>query len=116
MSATSPDLPAVLPVMALRRGVLLPGAKVPFLVGRPRSVAALEAAKEGWFIVAGQRDGSIRDDIAPATIVLALVSLLVGALSDRHLGIYAATATGPKDQIEFGRVATGLIFEGIAPR
>ena len=67
-------------------------------------------------ITAGQGDGSIRADIAPATIALGLVSLLVGALSDRHLGIYAATEGTSEDHLEMARAATMLIFDGIAPR
>lgn len=67
-------------------------------------------------ITAGQGDGSIRADIAPATIALALVSLLVGALSDRHLGIYAATEGASEDHLEMARAATMLIFDGISPR
>lgn len=67
-------------------------------------------------ITAGQGDGSIRADIAPATIALGLISLLVGALSDRHLGIYAATGSVGEDHSDFARAATMLIFDGIAPR
>ncbi|MBW2500871.1 MAG: TetR/AcrR family transcriptional regulator [Deltaproteobacteria bacterium] len=68
------------------------------------------------FIAAGQGDGTIRADIAPATIVVALISLLVGALSDRHLGIYAAGAAPLSTPEELGQVAATLIFEGIEPR
>lgn len=67
-------------------------------------------------IASGQGDGSIRADIAPTTIALGLLSLLVGALSDRHLGLYAADGTPGEDHSELARVATTLIFEGIAPR
>ncbi|MEM6926160.1 MAG: endopeptidase La [Myxococcota bacterium] len=49
-------VPRQLPVMALRRGVLLPGAAAPFLVGRARSLSALRANHEGWVIVAAQRE------------------------------------------------------------
>jgi len=80
-----------------------------------------EAAKSitpKWlsFITAGQGDGTIRADIAPATIVVALISLLVGALSDRHLGIYAAGEAPLASPEELGQVAATLIFEGIVPR
>jgi AcrR family transcriptional regulator len=80
-----------------------------------------EAAKSitpKWlsFIAAGQGDGTIRADIAPATIVVALISLLVGALSDRHLGIYAAGEAPLASPEELGQVAATLIFEGIEPR
>lgn len=68
------------------------------------------------FIAAGQADGSIRADVAPETIALALISLLVGALSDRHLGVYAASQVGEKGRSELGRAAATLIFEGIEPR
>lgn len=50
------NLPGQLPVIALRRGVLLPGAAAPFLVGRARSRSALDANHEGWVIVATQRE------------------------------------------------------------
>jgi ATP-dependent Lon protease len=50
------DLPAALPVMALRRGVLLPGVQSPFMVGRPRSLSALAANHQGWLLVAAQRE------------------------------------------------------------
>lgn len=67
-------------------------------------------------ITAGQGDGSIRADVAPASIALGLISLLVGALSDRHLGLYAAAGNVGDDRSELGRAATTLIFEGITPR
>jgi AcrR family transcriptional regulator len=80
-----------------------------------------EAAKSitpKWlsFIAAGQGDGTIRADIAPATIVVALISLLVGALSDRHLGIYSAGEAPLASPEELGQIAATLIFEGIEPR
>jgi hypothetical protein len=50
------DLSKQLPVMALRRGVLLPGAASPFLVGRARSVAAVDANHDGYLLVAAQRE------------------------------------------------------------
>jgi len=49
------DLPASLPVLALRQGALLPGAAVQFNIGRKRSVAALNAS-EGWILVAAPRE------------------------------------------------------------
>jgi AcrR family transcriptional regulator len=80
-----------------------------------------EAAKRitpRWLtiVAAGQEDGTIRTDAAPATIVLGLIALLIGALSDRHLGIYAATEASAESQGELGRFAVKLIFEGIEPR
>ncbi|MBA2321340.1 MAG: endopeptidase La, partial [Deltaproteobacteria bacterium] len=50
------DLPARLPVMALRRGILLPGTVAPFVVGRERSLSAVNAAPDGFVLVAAQRE------------------------------------------------------------
>lgn len=49
------DAPPVLPVLPLRRGVLLPGAVLPLSVGRAASLAAVEAAGD-LVIVAAQVD------------------------------------------------------------
>jgi len=69
-------LPASLPVMALRRGVLLPGVVTSFLVGRPKSLSALLAAREGYVLVAAQRD-SVSDaepsDLLPTAVIARIV-------------------------------------------
>ncbi len=50
-------VPAVLPVLPVRDVIVYPGITVPLAVGRPKSLAALEAAGQGGFlIVATQRD------------------------------------------------------------
>ncbi|TNE85042.1 MAG: endopeptidase La [Deltaproteobacteria bacterium] len=49
-------LPDTLPVMALRRGVLFPGAVVPFTVGRRPSLSALDGARGGLLLVGVQRE------------------------------------------------------------
>ena len=67
-------------------------------------------------ITAGQGDGSIRAEIAPSTIALDLISLLIGALSDRHLGLYVTTYAAGTDHPAMARTATMLIFYGIVPR
>lgn len=60
-------LPKTLPVLALRRGVLLPGAVMPLSVGRRRSIAALEAAKGELIVVAAQRESV--DDPSPSDLL-----------------------------------------------
>ncbi len=50
------DLPETLPVLPLRRGVLLPAVTSSFGVGRARSLAALQAARQGFVLVAVQRE------------------------------------------------------------
>ncbi|MEQ1504373.1 MAG: endopeptidase La [Myxococcota bacterium] len=70
------DLPATLPVMALRRGVLLPGVGSPFIVGRARSVSALSANHKGYLIVAAQREGLVDPDPAdllPTAVIARVV-------------------------------------------
>ncbi len=49
-------LPTVLPVLPLRKGVLLPGGVNLFTVGRPKSRAAIEASVDKLIIVAAQRE------------------------------------------------------------
>jgi ATP-dependent Lon protease len=71
------NLPESLPVLALRRGTLLPGGGAPFTVGRPKSLSALEATRDQLLLVALQRE-AVRDpspaDLLP-TAVLARVAL-----------------------------------------
>jgi ATP-dependent Lon protease len=53
---------AVLPLLSLKDTVLFPGLFIPLSVGRPASLAAIEAAlgtEEKTFVVAAQRDSSI---------------------------------------------------------
>jgi ATP-dependent Lon protease len=60
-------LPATLPVLALRKGVLLPGGVNLFTVGRPRSRAAVEAAKGQLVLVASQTEPV--EDPSPADLL-----------------------------------------------
>jgi ATP-dependent Lon protease len=58
---TSTDNVAVLPVLPLKNTVLFPHLFMPLAVGRPNSIAAVEAVlatEEKSFVVAAQRDGS----------------------------------------------------------
>src|SRR5439155_24586285 len=53
---------AVLPVLPLKNTVLFPGLFMPLSVGRPGSLAAIEAAlatEEKTFLVAAQRDVAV---------------------------------------------------------
>jgi len=59
--AGKPDVqPASLPLLPLRNTVLFPGLFIPLSVGRPHSLAAIEAVlatEEKTFLVAAQKDG-----------------------------------------------------------
>jgi len=70
------SLPRLLPVMALRRGVLLPGVAAPYLVGRARSLAALKASPDGWLLVAAQREPAstpVPSDLLPTAVLARIV-------------------------------------------
>ena len=59
MEQTNGQTLATLPVLPIKRTVLFPGVMLPLTIGRPRSVAALEAAlktEEKTIIVVAQRD------------------------------------------------------------
>ncbi|MFK7897560.1 MAG: endopeptidase La [Myxococcota bacterium] len=69
------EIPAVLPVLAVRDVVVYPGVTMPLAIGRERSLAALdEAGQDGFMLVLSQRDPSTEnpglDDLhAVGTIV-----------------------------------------------
>ena len=66
---TIPDLlPESLPVLALRRGAMLPGAVMPLAVGRPFSVSAVEAVGEDGLLLVGVQNGSV-DEPGPADLL-----------------------------------------------
>jgi len=51
------EVPAVLPVLAVRDVVVFPGVTMPLAIGRPRSLTALdEAGQDGFLFVVSQRD------------------------------------------------------------
>jgi ATP-dependent Lon protease len=75
------EIPAVLPVLPVRDAVVFPGVTAPLAVGRPRSLAALEAAGAGGFlVVATQRDPSTEEprlaDLHPVACVVRVVRVL----------------------------------------
>lgn len=89
------DLPSTLPVIPLRRGVLLPGGVFTFSVGRPRSLAALEVAREqhdGWLILAVQREPVAAP--SPADLLPAAVLARVGEAKTAGKGPVLYVATG----------------------
>ena len=66
------DLPNTLPVLPLRKGVLLPGQVHAFGVGRAKSMAALQNARSGLVLVAVQREpveDPVPSDLLPAAVL-----------------------------------------------
>lgn len=77
-----PDvLPKTLPVLALRRGVLLPGGVLPLTVGRRRSLAALDAVRDELLLVVPQREAA--DEPAPSDLLpIATLARVVSTKDD----------------------------------
>jgi ATP-dependent Lon protease len=75
------EVPAELPVLPVRDVVIFPGVTVPLAIGRPRSLAALEAAgDEGFLIVATQRDAGLEEpgpaDLYPVGCVVRVMRVV----------------------------------------
>ncbi len=69
------DLPASLPLVPLRRGVLLPWGVMPMAVGRRRSRAALEAA--GDYLLIGVQSAPAEDPGADQILPIATLARIV---------------------------------------
>ncbi|MBW2270068.1 MAG: endopeptidase La [Deltaproteobacteria bacterium] len=74
-------MPSVLPVLPVRDVVVFPGVTVPLAIGREASLAALERAGQGGFlIVATQRDAGIDtpgiDDLFPVACVVRVLRVI----------------------------------------
>jgi len=110
------DIPRVLPVLPVRDAVVFPGVTAPLAVGRAGSLAALEGAGEGGFLlIATQRDPATEhpgpDDLHPVGCVARVVKVMgvrgeggkhavvVGVVRAR-LGEAAATAPALRLAIE----------------
>ena len=71
-----------LPLLPLRDVVIFPGMMMPFVVGRPRSVAALESAMESGkrLFLAAQRDAEVDDPDANEVYSLGTIAIIVQSL------------------------------------
>ena len=108
-------LPAQLPVMALRRGVLLPGAASPFIVGRARSRSALNAQRDGFMIVAAQREPVATpapSDLLPTAVLAQVLERQKGPNGAERVvlrGVCRVTLTGfPSVQPHFEATWTAV--------
>jgi ATP-dependent Lon protease len=75
------EIPSVLPVLPVRDAVVFPGMSVPLAIGRARSLAALDAAGSGGFlVVATQRDPATEEpglaDLHPVACVTRVVRVV----------------------------------------
>jgi len=75
------EIPVVLPVLPVRDAVVYPGVTAPLAIGRSRSLAALDAAGQGGFmVVATQRDAATDEpalaDLHPVACIVRVVRIL----------------------------------------
>jgi ATP-dependent Lon protease len=77
------NLPQTLPLLPLRRGVLLPGMIAPFGIGRERSKAAIKAAmsQDGLILVAAQREAISQPAPSDLLPIAVLARIVQGPLS-----------------------------------
>jgi ATP-dependent Lon protease len=74
------EVPSRLPLLPVRDVVLYPGVTVPLAIGRPRSLAALEDAVDGFLIVATQKDASTEnpslEELHPVGCIVRVVRVI----------------------------------------
>ena len=74
------EVPSRLPLLPVRDVVLYPGVTVPLAIGRPRSLAALEDAVDGFLIVATQRDAATEnpslEELHPVGCIVRVVRVI----------------------------------------
>ena len=92
------ELPAVLPVLPVRNVVLFPGVTAPLVVGRPKSLAALEAAgQSGLVVVATQRDPATDEpgleDLHPIACIARLARIIGPRREDKHAIVVGVVRT-----------------------
>ena len=82
MSKRTPGEYQTLPLLPLRDVVIFPGMMMPFVVGRARSVAALERAMESGkrLFLAAQRDAEIDDPEATEVYGVGTIAMIVQSL------------------------------------
>jgi len=82
MASTNSDDYQTLPLLPLRDVVIFPGMMMPFVVGRGRSVAALERAMETGkrLFLSAQRDAEVEDPDARDVYELGTISTIVQSL------------------------------------
>ena len=92
------EVPAILPVLAVRDLVVFPGVTVPLSVGRAKSLAALERAGTGGFlIVATQREAGIEDpgvgDLHPMGCVARVMRVIDARQESKQAIVVGVTRT-----------------------
>ncbi len=92
------DLPSSLPVLPVRNVVVFPGATASLIVGRARSLAAMDEAGQGGFLViATQLDPALDDpqlaDLHPVACIARLARVVQSGGDERHAIVVGAART-----------------------
>ena len=109
MSKRTPGEYQTLPLLPLRDVVIFPGMMMPFVVGRARSVAALERAMESGkrLFLAAQRDAEIDDPEATEVYGVGTIAMIVQSLKQPNGNIRVLVEGVQRAQtIEFTEEAT----------
>jgi len=112
------EVPSRLPLLPVRDVVLYPGVTVPLAIGRPRSLAALEDATEGFLIVATQRDAMTEnpslEELHPVGCIVRVVRVIDAKREGKQaivVGV-ARTRIAPSEPGDTtGRIATDPLDE-----
>jgi len=112
------NIPGVLPVLPVRDVVVFPGVTVPLAIGRPRSLAALEQAGPGGFmVVATQRDPSTeeptRADLFPVACVVRILRIIDARRDGKQAIVVGIVRTGLADATEFSE--DGAMLSAVTP-
>jgi ATP-dependent Lon protease len=100
-------LPSSLPVLPVRDVVVFPGVTVPLAIGRPGSLAALERAGQGGFlIVATQRDAATEtpgvEDLHPVGCVVRVLRIIDARRDGKQaivVGVARTRLSGPGETV-----------------
>ena len=104
------EVPRILPVLPVRDVVVFPGVTVPLAIGRPKSLAALEHAGQGGFmIVATQRDPGTEepalDDLFPVACVVRVMRIIDGRRDGKQaivVGVVRTRLIAPPESADEG--------------
>jgi ATP-dependent Lon protease len=120
MASKKPGDPQTLPLLPLRDVVIFPGMMMPFVVGRGRSVAALERAMESGkrLFLSAQCDAEFEDPSAEDVYKLGTISTIVqslkrpdGTVKVLVEGVRRATLLEVTDEDEFLEVVVEPLEE-----
>jgi ATP-dependent Lon protease len=90
------EVPEVLPLLPVRDAVVFPGVTRPLAIGRPKSLAALnQAGQGGYLVIASQRDAETEDpgvgDLWPVACIVR-VARIIDARGDGKQAIVVGVA------------------------